>query len=102
MPGVPGSAVNEMIEMALRKRWLLQGGFRYMRYGLPQPVTSVTGFAMTGGFTRGAVQRGVGDAAPYGCIIDGAVGWTEASIPTEVYLAVRRGGALLPTVVPTD
>ena len=48
MPGVPGSAVNEMIEMALRKRWLLQGGFRYMRYGLPQPVTSVTGFAMTG------------------------------------------------------
>ena len=30
MPGVPGSAVNEMIEMALRKRWLLQGGFRYM------------------------------------------------------------------------
>ena len=48
MPGVPGSAVNEMIEMALRKRWLLQGGFRYMGYGLPQPVTSVTGFAMTG------------------------------------------------------
>lgn len=94
MPGVPGSAVNEMIEMALRKRWLLQGGFRYMRYGLPQPVTSVTGFAMTGGFTRGAVQRGVGDAAPYGCIIDGAVGRTDASAPTEVYLAVRRGGAL--------
>ena len=60
----------------------------------PQPVTSVTGFAMTGGFTRGAVQRGVGDAAPYGCIIDGAVGRTEASTPTEVYLAVCRGGAL--------
>ena len=94
MPGVPGSAVNEMIEMALRKRWLLQGGFRYMGYGLPRPVTSVTGFAMTGGFTRGAVQRGVGDAAPYGCIIDGAVGRTEASTPTEVYLAVCRGGAL--------
>ena len=50
-----------------------------------------TGLAMTGGFTRGAVQRGVGDAAPYGCIIDGAVGRTEASTPTEVYLAVRRG-----------
>ena len=38
--------------------------------------------------------RGVGDAAPYGCIIDGAVGQTEASTPTEVYLVVRRGGAL--------
>ena len=89
MPGVPGSAVNEMIEMALRKHWLLQGGFRYMRYRLPQPVTSVTGFAMTGGFTRGAVQRGVGDAAPYGCIIDGAVGRTEASAPTEVGQEMR-------------
>ena len=46
--------------------------------------------------------RGVGDAAPYGCIIDGAVGRTGSSTPTEVYLAVCRGGALLPTVVPTD
>ena len=84
MPGVPGSAVNEMIEMALRKRWLLQGGFRYM--GGTDCHTSDIGhwFAMTGGFTRGAVQRGVGDAAPYGCIIDGAVGRTEASTLTEV------------------
>ena len=29
-------------------------------------------------------------------------GRTEASAPTEGYLVVRRGGALLPTVVPTD
>ena len=29
-------------------------------------------------------------------------GRTEASAPTEVYQGVRRGGALLPTVVPTD
>ena len=46
-------------------------------------------------FAVGAGEaRGVGDAAPYGRIIDGAVGRTEASTPTEVYLAVRRGGAL--------
>ena len=64
MPGVPGSAVNEMIEMALRKRWLLQGGFRYMRYRLPQPVTSVTGFAMT--HCKECGKRAVGDAGPYG------------------------------------
>ncbi len=29
-------------------------------------------------------------------------GRTEASAPTEEYLVVRRGGALLPTVVPAD
>ena len=31
---------------------------------------------------------------PYGEVIGSTVGRTEASAPTEVYLAVRRGGAL--------
>ena len=44
-----------------------------------------TGFAMTGSFTGGAVGGPSGTPAP-----------------TEAYLVVRRGGALLPTVVPTD
>ena len=37
---------------------------------MPQPVTSVTGFAMTGGFTRGAVRNRRADRGvrPYGCI----------------------------------
>ena len=37
------------------------------------------------------------------CALPGSDGRATARVaPTEVYLAVRRGGALLPTVVPTD
>ena len=50
---------------------------------MPQPVTSVTGFAMT--HCKECGKRAVGDAGPYGGV-----------------QGVRRGGALLPTVVPTD
>ena len=87
-------------------------------YGLPQPVTSVTGFAMTGYKKCGGrwhtwvppykVFVGQGPCALPGeqgknpppfrqgrqQLFGGAVGRTEASAPTEVYLAVRRGGAL--------
>ena len=37
---------------------------------MPQPVTSVTGFAMTGGFTRGAIKRVVREADPYALFTD--------------------------------
>ena len=39
--------------------------------GRPPPLRSVT---------RGAAKRGVEDAAPYGCIIDGAVGRADVGI----------------------
>ena len=37
---------------------------------MPQPVTSVTGFAMTGDFTWGAIKRVVREADPYALFTD--------------------------------
>ena len=51
---------------------------------MPQPVTSVTGLAMTGSFTWGAVKRDDVGIVPYGEVIDGAGGGgTHGSRPTE-------------------
>ena len=69
-----------------------QGGLGDGGCGLPQPVTSVTGFAMTGSFTWGAEAIG---------------GEVRAPRPTTGYHGVRRGGALPPPratarVAPTE
>ena len=56
---------------------------------MPQPVTSVTGFAMTGGFTRGAIKRVVREADPYGCVTRGAA--KRADVGSELNAAGGRG-----------
>ena len=56
-----------------------------------------------GGVTRSAGERDDVGIVPYGGLHEVRLnGSSGTPAPTEVYLAVRRGGALLPTVVPTD
>ena len=56
-----------------------------------------------GGVTRSAGKRDDVGIVPYGGLQEVRLnGSSGRPTPTEAYLAVRRGGALLPTVVPTD
>ena len=56
-----------------------------------------------GGVTRSAGERADVGIVPYGGLQEVRLnGSSGTPTPTEAYLAVRMGGALLPTVVPTD
>ena len=85
----PASAVRQHRNFGHRNRIIVPyGGFGAGAWVLRIATASVrTGFAMTLLLQEG--RYGIGER-------------TEASAPTGALLVVRRAGALLPTVVPTD